>query len=86
MGNFGDLNKDTMQSLQTILHECNPYASIYQTAMERLQGRAIELSLRLVNDRRIDLQRYNAPSVDKVGFRWLGAMWMKQMHATLSFV
>jgi len=34
MGNFGGLNRDIMQSLQTMLHECNPYASIYQTAME----------------------------------------------------
>jgi len=38
-----------------MLHECNPYANIYQTAMERLQGGAVELSLRLLNDRRIDL-------------------------------
>ncbi len=29
MGNFGGLNRDTMQSLQTMLHACNPYASIY---------------------------------------------------------
>jgi hypothetical protein len=34
MGNFGGLNSDIMQSLQTMLHECNPYANIYQTAME----------------------------------------------------
>ncbi len=32
MGNFGGLNKDTMQLLQTIFHACNPYANIYQTA------------------------------------------------------
>jgi hypothetical protein len=41
MSNFGGLNKYTMQSLQTMLHECNPYASIYQTAMERFQGGAL---------------------------------------------
>jgi hypothetical protein len=52
MGNFGGLNRDIMQSLQTMLHECNPYASIYQTTMERLQGEVVELSLRLLNDRR----------------------------------
>jgi len=51
MGNFGDLNRDTMQSLQTMLHACNPYASIYRMVAERLQGQAIELSLCLVNDR-----------------------------------
>jgi len=34
MGNFGGLNRDIMQSLQMMLHECNPYANIYQTAME----------------------------------------------------
>jgi hypothetical protein len=28
MGNFGGLNRDTMQSLQTMLHACNPYAII----------------------------------------------------------
>ncbi len=67
MGNFGSLNRDTMQSLQMMLHACNPYASIYQTAMERLQGEAVELSLRLVNDRRTDLRCYNAPTVDGWG-------------------
>ncbi len=55
-----------MQSLQTMLHACNLYTSIYQTAAERLQGGALELSLRLVNDRHTNLQHYNAPTVDKV--------------------
>ncbi len=55
-----------------MLHECNPYASIYQTAMERLQGRAVELSFRLLNDRRTDLRRYNAPTVDEVGALMVG--------------
>jgi hypothetical protein len=72
MGNFGSLNRDTMQSLQMMLHACNPYASIYQTAMERLQGEAVELSLRLVNDRRTDLRCYNAPTVDEVGALMVG--------------
>jgi hypothetical protein len=67
MRNFGGLNRDTMQSLQTMLHACNPYANIYQTAMERLQGGVLELNLRLVNDRCTDLRRYNAPTVDEVG-------------------
>jgi hypothetical protein len=66
MGNFGDLNRDTMQSLQTMLHACNPYANIYRMDAEWLQGGAIELSLRLVNDRRTDLRRYNAPTANKV--------------------
>jgi hypothetical protein len=35
--------------------------------MERLQGRVVELSFRLVNDHHTDLRRYNAPTVDKVG-------------------
>jgi hypothetical protein len=72
MGNFGGLNKDTMQSLQTMLHGCNPYAIIYQTAAERLQGGAIELSLRLVNDHRTNLRRYNVPIVDEVGTLMVG--------------
>jgi len=55
MGNFGGLNRDTMQSLQTMLHACNPYANIYQMAAERLQRGAIVLSLHLLNDRRNDL-------------------------------
>jgi hypothetical protein len=55
-----------------MLHECNPYASIYQTAMERLQGGAVELSLHLLNDRRIDLQRYNVPTADEVGALMVG--------------
>jgi len=36
MGNFGGLNRDTMQLLQMMLHAYNPYASIYQTVAERL--------------------------------------------------
>jgi hypothetical protein len=55
-----------------MLHECNPYASIYQTAMERLQGGAVELSLRLLNDRRTDLRHYNVPTVDEVGALMVG--------------
>jgi hypothetical protein len=72
MGNFGDLNRDTMQSLQTMLHACNPYTSIYQMDAERLQGGAIELSLRLVNDHRTDLRRYNAPIANEVGALMVG--------------
>jgi hypothetical protein len=72
MGNFGDLNRDTLQSLQTMLHACNPYASIYQMAAERLQSGAIELSIRLVNDRRIDLRHYNAPTINEVGALMVG--------------
>jgi hypothetical protein len=67
MGNFGGLNRDTMQSFQTMLHACNPYAIIYQTAAEWLQGETIELSLRLVNDHHINLRCYIAPTVDEVG-------------------
>jgi hypothetical protein len=72
MGNFGGLNRDTMQSLQMMLHACNPYANIYQTAMKRFQGGAVELNLRLVNDRRTNLRHYNAPIVDKVGALMVG--------------
>jgi hypothetical protein len=36
MGNFGDLNRDTLQSLQTMLHACNPYVSIYQMVAKQL--------------------------------------------------
>ncbi len=50
-----------------MLHACNPYASIYQTAVEWLQGEVVELSLRLVNDCHTNLQHYNAPTVDEVG-------------------
>jgi len=72
MGNFGGLNRDTMQSLQTMLHACNPYASIYQMAVERLQGGVVELSFRLVNDHCTNLWCYNAPTVDKVGALMVG--------------
>ncbi len=67
MGNFGNLNRDTLQLLQTMLHACNPYASIYQMAAERLQGGAIKLNIRLMNDRRTDLRRYNVPTANEVG-------------------
>jgi hypothetical protein len=48
------------------------YASIYQTVMERLQGGAVELSFRLLNDRRTDLRRYNAPTANEVGALMVG--------------
>jgi len=72
MGNFGGLNRDTMQSLQTMLHACNPYAIIYQTAAKRLQGEAIELNLRLMNNRCTNLRRYNAPTVNEIGALMVG--------------
>jgi hypothetical protein len=72
MANFGGLNRDTMQLLQMMMHACNPYASIYQTAAEQLQGGAIELSLRSVNNRHTDFRRYHAPTVDKVGALMVG--------------
>jgi hypothetical protein len=72
MGNFGGLNRDTMQSLQMMLHACNPYANIYQMAAKRLQRRAIKLSLRLVNDRHSDLRRFHAPTVDEIGALMVG--------------
>ncbi len=61
-----------MQSLQTMLHACNPYASIYQTTSEWFQGEAVELSLHLVNGRRTDLWRYNAPTADEVSTLMVG--------------
>ncbi len=61
-----------MQSLQTMLHACNPYAIIYQTAAERLQGGAIELSFRMMNDRCTNLRCYNVPIVDEVGTLMVG--------------
>jgi hypothetical protein len=39
---------------------------------ERLQGGAIELSFRLVNDRRTDLRHYNAPTTNEVGALMVG--------------
>jgi len=41
-------------------------------AAEWLQGGAIELSLCLVNDCRINLRRYNAPTIDEVGALMVG--------------
>ncbi len=55
-----------------MLHACNPYTSIYRMAAEWLQGGAIELSFRLVNDRCIDLRRYNVPAVNEVGALMVG--------------
>jgi len=41
-------------------------------AVERLQGRVVELSLHLVNDYRTKLWHYNAPIVDEVGALMVG--------------
>jgi hypothetical protein len=40
--------------------------------VEWFQGGAIELNLHLVNNRRIDLQHYNAPTIDKIGALMVG--------------
>jgi hypothetical protein len=72
MGNFGGLNRDTMQLLQMMLHACNPYADIYKMVVERFQGGVVELSLCLVNDRCTDLWHYNAPTTNKVGAFMVG--------------
>ncbi len=72
MGNFGGLNRDTMQLLQMMLHACNPYGNIYQMVAEWLQRGAIELSLCLVNDRRSDLWHYHAPTDDEAGALMVG--------------
>ncbi len=55
-----------------MLHACNPYASIYQTAMERLQGGVVELNLCLVNDCRTYLRHCNAPTVDEINALMVG--------------
>jgi len=55
-----------------MLHACHPYAIIYQMAAKRLQGGAIELSLRLVNDHCINLRCNNAPTIDEVGVLMVG--------------
>ncbi len=72
MGNFGNLNRDTMQLFQTMLHACNPYANIYQTTVKWLQGGAVELSLRLVKDHHTDLRCYNVLIADEVGALMVG--------------
>jgi len=41
-------------------------------ATKWFQGGAVELSLRLVNDRRTDLRRYNAPTANEVGALMVG--------------
>ncbi len=61
-----------MQSLQTMLHACKPYASIYQTVTEQLQGGVVELSFHLVNDRRTNLRHYNVPIANEVGALMVG--------------
>jgi hypothetical protein len=40
--------------------------------VEQLQGEAIELSLRLVNDHCANLQHYHAPIVDEIGALMVG--------------
>ncbi len=55
-----------------MLHACNPYANIYQMAVERLQHGAIELSFYLVNDRHSDLRRYHVPTLDEIGALMVG--------------
>jgi hypothetical protein len=49
-----------------------PTLASTKTAIERLQGGAVELNLRLLNDCRTDLRRYNAPTVDEVGTLMVG--------------
>jgi len=69
MRNNEGLNKETMQKLQTMLHEVNPYVKMYETARERL-GTNAEESFRIewfTDIGGINQRRYNAPQATEVG-------------------
>ncbi|KIJ38628.1 hypothetical protein M422DRAFT_258746, partial [Sphaerobolus stellatus SS14] len=69
-----NLNRYTMQALQTILTNCNPYVQLYKSAREILEEQSdhSHLTLRLHFDATKDQRRYNAPTSSEVAALLLG--------------
>lgn len=68
MRNNGNLRRDTMELLQDVLHNHNPYARIYNYAHEVLNRYpdAEDVSVRLRVSPSLDRRRYNLPTADEV--------------------
>ncbi|KIJ32889.1 hypothetical protein M422DRAFT_183878 [Sphaerobolus stellatus SS14] len=69
-----NLNRHTMQALQVILTNCNPYIQLYKSAREILeeQPNHSNLTLRLHFDATKDQRCYNAPTSTEVAALLLG--------------
>ena len=70
-----ELMQSTLEQLPVMLHEINPFISIYKTALERLQhqenqGEDVRIilnpQLRLVLEAGADRRRYNLPTAEEV--------------------
>jgi hypothetical protein len=61
------LHRETMQYLQDMLRDSNPYTLLFFHSNEVLERTpARELGIHIIADRSTDLRRYNAPIVDEV--------------------
>lgn len=75
MDRNSEMNEQTMQKLQAMLHEVNPYVKVYETARERLGANASE-QFHIVwhtDVGGINRRRYNAPQTSEVGAIVIGA-------------
>jgi hypothetical protein len=62
-----DLNRDTMENLQNMLHDVNRYKHLFLHTFEVLQRTpSRDLAIAIVADPSTDLRRYNAPIVDEI--------------------
>ena len=68
-----ELHPNILHQLQTMLHDVNPYAQLYENARRRLSSQpTAPLSLRLVTLRNKDSRRYNTPTANEVGAIMVG--------------
>ena len=68
-----ELHPNILHQLQTMLHDVNPYAQLYENARRRLSSHpTAALSLRLVTLRNKDSRRYNTPTANEVGAIMVG--------------
>ncbi|RPD82884.1 hypothetical protein L226DRAFT_425085, partial [Lentinus tigrinus ALCF2SS1-7] len=63
-----NLSLPLLETIQTVLQQCNPYVAIYQHAHEVLcrYPADADVSVRLIADAKQDRRRYNLPSADDV--------------------
>ena len=67
------LNIDTVTSLQTMLHRCNPYIEVFLTSRECLNRYAhVSLHLKIMDHPHYDSRQYNRPTANEIAVIMIG--------------
>lgn len=62
-----NLDEDIMTTIQSCLRRVNPFAHVFLNAKEIIQQEDVsDLTIRLLADPKMDLRRYNVPTVDEI--------------------